>query len=152
MSDFARNLTAALVYRDPKRAIAWLEKAFGFELTFLIEDGQGGPAHAQMSYGRATVMIGHEWSAAYASPASLQGKNTQTVHIHTDEDVDAHCDRARAAGAEIVEPPTNQFYGDRTYRCRDPEGHLWTIARPEETVSLEEMEARSGLKIAFAKT
>ena len=47
MSDSPRNLTPALVYRDPKAAIAWLEKAFGFELTFLIEDGEGGPAHAQ---------------------------------------------------------------------------------------------------------
>lgn len=151
MSDTARSLTASLVYRDPKAAIAWLEAAFGFELTFLIEDGQGGPAHAQMAYGPATVMIGHEWSVNHASPASLGGKNTQVIHIHIDGDLDAHCERARAAGAEVLDAPTNQFYGDRTYRCRDPEGHIWTVASKVEAVSLEEMERRSGLKIAVAK-
>lgn len=152
MSDSPRNLTPALVYRDPKAAIAWLERAFGFELTFLIEDGQGGPAHAQMMYGPATVMIGHEWSRDHASPASVGGKNTQTIHIHIDGEIDAHCERARAAGAEILEEPANQFYGDRTYRCRDLEGHLWTVANKIETVSFADMEARSGLKIAVAKT
>lgn len=151
MSVSSRNLVSALIYRDPKAAMAWLEKAFDFELTFLIEDSNGGPAHIQMSYGPASVMIGHEWSANHASPASVDGKNTQAIHIYIDGDADAHCARARAAGAEIIEEPATQFYGDRTYRCRDPEGHLWTIASKVETVCVEEMERRSGLKIAVAK-
>lgn len=151
MSASSRNLVSALTYRDPKAAIAFLEKAFGFELTFLIEDAEGGPAHAQMTYGPATVMIGHEWSADHASPVSLGGKTTQTIHIYIDGDVDAHCERARAAGAEITVEPANQFYGDRTYRCRDPDGHIWTVAAKVEIVSFEEMEQRSGLKIALAK-
>lgn len=151
MSQNSRNLVAALIYRDPKAAMLWLEQAFGFELTFLIEDEKGGPAHIQMSYGSATLMIGHEWSENHASPASVGGKNTQAIHIYVDADVDAHCERARAAGAEILVEPANQFYGDRTYRCRDPEGHIWTVACPVETVSIADMEARSGLKIAVAK-
>ena len=151
MSTSQRNLVPALIYRDPKAATAWLETAFGFELTFLIEDEKGGPAHIQMSYGPASIMIGHEWSENHASPASLGGKNTQAIHIFIDSEVDAHCERARAVGAEILEEPATQFYGDRTYRCRDLEGHIWTIAAKVETVSIADMEARSGLKIAVAK-
>jgi uncharacterized glyoxalase superfamily protein PhnB len=148
MSEQRTGLVSAVSYRDPKAAIAFLEKAFGFELTFLIEDAEGNLAHSQMSYAGATIMIGNEWSDNHASPASLGGKTTQTVHIYIPGDVDAHCARATAAGAEILMEPANQFYGSRTYRCRDPELHIWTVSADVETVSFAEMEDRSGLKIA----
>jgi uncharacterized glyoxalase superfamily protein PhnB len=151
MSEPRTGLVSAVSYRDPKAAIAWLEKAFGFELTFLIEDENGNLAHSQMSHGGSTIMIGNEWSEHHASPASLGGKTTQTVHIYIEGDVDAHCERAKAAGAEILMAPADQFYGSRTYRCRDPELHIWTISADVETVSFDEMEQRSGLKIAVAK-
>jgi uncharacterized glyoxalase superfamily protein PhnB len=92
-------------------------------------------------------MIGHEWSEPYKSPASIGGANTQTVHIAVQTDVDAHCERARAAGFAILAEPQTQFYGDRTYRCRDPEGHIWTVAQAVRRVSREQAEAASGLKI-----
>lgn len=148
MSDSRPGLVSAVSYRDPKAAIAFLEKAFGFELTLLIEDAEGNLAHSQMDYAGHRIMIGTEWSENHASPASLGGKNTQTVHIYIAADVDGHCERARAAGAEILAAPQTQFYGARTYRCRDPEGHIWTVSADVETVSPEEMEKRSGLKIA----
>jgi uncharacterized glyoxalase superfamily protein PhnB len=78
-------------------------------------------------------------------------KNTQSVHIYIAADVDAHCARAQAAGAEIIAPPEAQFYGARTYRCRDPEGHIWTVSADVEVVSTDEMEKRSGLTIAVGK-
>lgn len=141
------RLTSALCYKDPKAALKWLEAAFGFELVLLIEDGEGNLAHSQMALGEAHVMVGNEWSADHASPASLGGKNTQTVHIHIEDDVDAHCQRARAAGAEILQEPTTQFYGDRSYRCRDLEGHIWTVGQTVKAVTREEAEAATGLKI-----
>jgi uncharacterized glyoxalase superfamily protein PhnB len=147
MADWRPSLISALCYRDPKAAIKWLEAAFGFELFMLIEDEAGNLAHSEMRFGNAAVMIGNEWSADHKSPANLGGKNTQTVHIHLTEDIDAHCERARAAGAEILQEPDTQFYGDRTYRCRDPEGHIWTLGQTVETVSREEAEKRTGLKI-----
>jgi len=49
------------------------------------------------------------------------------VQLGVGEDIDAHCARARAAGAEIIAEPETQFYGDRTYRARDLEGHIWTF-------------------------
>jgi uncharacterized glyoxalase superfamily protein PhnB len=141
------KLTPALTYLDPRAALDWLERAFGFELAMLIEDGEGNVAHAEMRHGDSLIMIGGEWSADHRSPRSLGGKTTQTVHIEITSEVDGHCAQARAAGAEIVMEPENQFYGARTYRCRDPEGHLWTVAQFVEDVSREEAAERSGLKI-----
>jgi uncharacterized glyoxalase superfamily protein PhnB len=75
----------------------------------LLEDAEGNVAHSEMRYGNAAVMIGSEWSENHASPASIGGKNSQTVHISTHDDVDAHCERARRAGAEILAEPETQF-------------------------------------------
>lgn len=141
-------LRSAVFYQDPKAALAWLEKAFGFELSMLLEDADGAVAHSQMSHGDSYVMVGQEWSADHKSPKSVGGKNTQTVHIQIDSDLDAHFDRAKAAGAEILAEPETQFYGDRTYRCRDPEGHIWTVSQTVKEVTREEAEAASGLKIS----
>ncbi|HRX40544.1 MAG TPA: VOC family protein, partial [Parvularculaceae bacterium] len=60
------------------------------------------------------------------------------------EDIDAHCARARKAGAEILMEPETQFYGDRTYRARDPEGHIWTFGQTVKQVSPEEWDKESG--------
>ena len=138
---------SALFYQDPKAALAWLEKVFGFELSMLLEDAQGNLVHSQMAFGNGYVMIGQEWSADHKSPRSVGGKNTQTVSIEIESDIDAHFERAKAAGAVIDAAPETQFYGDRTYRCRDPEGHIWTVSQTVKTVSREEAEAASGLKI-----
>lgn len=146
MTDRA-NLTSALVYRDPRAALGWLEKALGFELVMLIEDASGAVVHAEMRQGSGTVMIGSEWSDAHKSPVSIGGKNTQSVHIHVEGDIDAHCAVARAAGAAIIAPLETQFYGDRTYRCVDLEGHIWTVGQTVKPVSREEAEKVSGLKI-----
>ena len=147
MADWRAPLMSAICYRDPKAALKFLEAAFGFELSMLIEDAEGNLAHSEMHFGDAVVMIGNEWSEDHKSPLSVGGKNTQTVHIQIDSDVDAHCARAQAAGFEILMEPATQFYGDRTYRCRDPEGHIWTVAQTVQAVSREEAEAASGLKI-----
>lgn len=146
------GLVSAVTYRDPKAALAWLEAAFGFELTFLIEGEDASVAHAEMTHGASRLMVGGEWSPAHVSPGSIGGKVTQTVHIYVEGDVDAHCRTAAAAGAEIVQPPETQFYGARTYRCRDLEGHIWTVSADVEAVSMDEMEARSGLKISVGKS
>jgi len=141
------SLSSALCYRDPKAALAWLEKAFGFETVMVITDAEGNLGHSQMRYGSGVIMIGNEWTADHKSPASIQGKNTQTVHVHLTEDIDKHCARAKAAGAEIFMAPEDQFYGDRTYRARDPEGHIWTFGQTVKAVTREEAERASGLKI-----
>ena len=141
------SLAPALFYRDAWAAIDWLEKAFGFERTLVLSDADGGLAHSQLRFGNGYIMVGTEWSADTVSPASTGGRNTQTVHVHLETDVDAHCARARAAGAVVLQEPADQFYGDRTYRARDPEGHLWTFAQNVAPFSVEASGKATGLKI-----
>jgi uncharacterized glyoxalase superfamily protein PhnB len=150
-----RALSSAVVYRDPKAMLTFLDKAFGFEVTLLIEDADGKLAHSQMTYGDSTVMIGNEWTDEHKSPASIGGLMTQTVHIQLADregTVDEHCDRARKAGAVILVEPETQFYGDRTYRCKDPEGHIWTVSQTVEAMTPEEWDAKDmGLKTTVYK-
>lgn len=147
MADWRPALTPAVFYRDPKAALKWLAEAFDFEVFMLIEDKDGHLVHSEMRFDDAAVMIGNEWSADHQSPASVGGRNTQTVSIQIRSDIDVHCARARKLGAEIIAEPETQFYGDRTYRCRDPEGHIWTVSQLVREVSREEAEAATGLKI-----
>jgi uncharacterized glyoxalase superfamily protein PhnB len=148
MSDLYRpkGLSSALSYQDPKAAYRWLETAFGFEPLFVILDGDGNLAHAEMSYGDSVLMIGSEWSEEHKSPRSIGGKNTQSVHVQLaqGEDVDAHCARARAAGAAILMEPETQFYGDRAYRAKDLEGHIWSFGVTVQKMTPEEWDKASG--------
>jgi uncharacterized glyoxalase superfamily protein PhnB len=133
-------------YLDPKRMYRWLEDAFGFEPLGIILDGDGNVMHAEMGFGGGVIMVGTEWPGLTKSPASVGGANTQRVHIRLDSDLDAHCERARAAGAEIVDEPAVQFYGDKTYRARDPDGHNWTFAQSVKEVTAAEWDASMGVK------
>jgi uncharacterized glyoxalase superfamily protein PhnB len=149
--DNEQVVTPALHYRDPKAALEWLERCFGFETTMAIEGPPDAPemCHYEMSCsaGRGRIMVGAEWARHTRSPQSVGGANTQTIHVQIDGDVDRHCERARAAGAEIVADPEDQFYGDRTYRVLDPEGHQWTFSAKVREVSRAEAEAAIGQPI-----
>jgi uncharacterized glyoxalase superfamily protein PhnB len=145
----------AVFYKDGMAALRWLEKAFGFEVTTLVTDADGRLAHSEMSFHGGAVSVGGEWEspaivgpARMRSPATVEGINTQFVRVHLEEGLDAHCERARAAGARIVDEPSDQFYGERTYRVLDPEGHVWNFAQPAAPVTIEEMERATGLKVA----
>lgn len=148
MSDFYRpkGLSSAVCYVDPKAAFRFLEAAFGFEPLMVILDENENIAHSEMKYGDSVVMIGNEWTADHKSPKSIDGKNTQTVHVQLTraEDIDAHCEHARKAGAEIMQEPSTQFYGDRTYRARDPEGHIWTFGVTVQEMTPEEWDKAAG--------
>jgi len=140
-------LASAICYRDPKAMFCWLEDAFGFEPAMVISDAEGNLVHSEMTFGDGLIMVGHEWSADHKSPLSLDRKNTQTVHVHIADDIDAFCERARAAGAEIIAEPEDQFYGDRTFRARDPEGHIWTFGQTVKEMSPAEWDqAMPGIK------
>jgi uncharacterized glyoxalase superfamily protein PhnB len=146
-------IVSCVFYKDPIAAMRWLEQAFGFETTTLVTDADGKVGHAEMSFRDAPVGIGGEWAgdmlggAQMKSPTNLQGCGTQFIRVALDKDLDAHCERARAAGARITAEPQDQFYGARTYRAMDPEGHIWNFSQDVRVVSAEEMEAVSGLKV-----
>ncbi|MDR5760028.1 VOC family protein [Caballeronia sp. LZ035] len=142
-----KGLSSAVSYRDPKLGFRFLEAAFGFKPLFVILDANDDLVHGELTFGDSVVMIGREWSDDHRSPRSIDGKNTQSVHLQLaeGEDVDAHCERARAAGALVVAEPETQFYGERTYRAKDPEGHIWTIGVLVKRMTPKEWDAASGL-------
>jgi uncharacterized glyoxalase superfamily protein PhnB len=130
----AANIIPCLRYRNAPAAIEWLKKAFGFEKHFVVPGPQGGIAHAELRLGNGFVMLGSARDDAFAwQPPQKGGQVTQSVYIVV-EDAGAHCDRARAAGAEIVRDLEDTDYGSREYSARDLEGHLWHFGtyRPGE--------------------
>jgi uncharacterized glyoxalase superfamily protein PhnB len=144
------TFTVGAYYRDPKAALDWLARAFGFEVTMAIDGPEDAPTmcHYEMAIeGRGRVMIGGEWAEWTRSPASIGGVNTQSTHVELTGDLDAHCDRARTAGAVIAAEPEDQFYGDRTYRAVDHEGHVWTFSTHVRDVTRAEAERAIGVKI-----
>jgi uncharacterized glyoxalase superfamily protein PhnB len=145
---------ASVFYRDPMAALRWLEATFGFETTSLVTEPNGRLAHSEMSFLGGAVNINSEFAgpiigeARMVSPLETEGRCTQFLRVHLPEGLDAHYARAKAAGARITQEPEDQFYGERTYRVVDPEGHVWTFAQAVAQPTLEEMERASGLTMA----
>ena len=136
----------SVIYQDKRAAIEWLREAFGFEVSHLLIDSKGDIAHAEMSHGDGVIMIGNEYADRTRSPASLDGANTQRIHVHLESGIDEHCAHARKAGAKIVMEPQDQFYGDRTYVAQDHEGHHWTFSQTVRVVPWDEMGEKIGLR------
>ncbi|ESY77517.1 glyoxalase [Mesorhizobium sp. LNHC221B00] len=141
------SLGSGVFYRDPRAALDWLEAAFGFERSMVVSDAEGKLVHAEMRFGDCTIIVDSEWSDYVASPVSVSGKNTQSVYVRLKVGLDGHCEQARAAGAVIIQEPADRFYGERQYRARDPEGHVWTFSQTIRVVSREEAERLGGVRI-----
>jgi len=144
------SVIPALVYHDVPAALAWLQKAFAFEIEMIMEDETGHPVHSELRHGNGVIMVGAEWTDNHKSPSAIGRKCTQTVHILVADDIDGHCARAEAAGAEILARPETQFYGDRTYRARDPEGHIWTFGQTVIEVTPAEWDKAANVRTRFA--
>ncbi len=115
-----------LVVNDPKTAIKFYEEAFGFKTAMTMPDKDGGIMHAEMHYQDCVIMLGPE-NKEWPSARTLSG-SPLSLYLYVDA-VDDFFQRAKAAGAEIVKEPETQFYGDRTFTTRCPEGHVWTFAQ-----------------------
>lgn len=124
------RIIPTMQYADAPAAIDWLERAFGFSRHLVVEDGDGGIAHAQLRFGNGMIMLSTDRDDAHGSrmarPAEIGGRQTQSCYIIV-EDVDGLCARAREAGAEITRGPEDTDYGSREFGCLDPEGFLWNF-------------------------
>jgi len=127
------NVVTGMRYHDAPAAIDWLCRAFGFEKHLVVPgDEDGEIAHAQLRYGNGMVMLGSAgthgdaFDEAVTTPRETGGRCTQSAYVIV-EDPKAHHDLAVAAGAEIVLPLEDKFYGGSGYTCRDPEGHVWSF-------------------------
>ena len=130
------TITPYLLYADVAAAIEFLQRAFGFEEVLRYTGAEGYVNHAEMRLGDDVIYMGDPGDE-YRNPAALGGA-TVLIGVHGVEDVDALCERARDAGAEITEEPTDQEYGERRFSATDPEGHTWFVAQPIREVAPEE--------------
>lgn len=128
------NCIPFMHYVDAPAALDWLSKAFGFERSAVHEGPDGTIAHAEMRYGDGMIMLGptRENDLGMKTARELGAVN-QGVYVIVDDGIDAHYERARAEGAEIVRELHDTDYGSRDYTARDPEGNLWSFGtyRPE---------------------
>lgn len=127
--------------RDAKAAIAFYEQAFGAKEKFRLVEPSGRVGHVELLIGGATLMLSDEFPE-YGILAPQKGDRVAVaLHLHVD-DADATIARAVDAGAEIVRPAVDQFYGERSGSVRDPFGHEWSIGHQLEELSPEEMQRR----------
>lgn len=141
--DGFHTATPYLMVRDAAGAIEFYKKAFGAaELTTRLTDPSGKVMHAEIKIGDSPVMIADEFPEwGNRSPQSLGG--TPVIIALYVEDVDTLASGAVAAGAKLLIPVADQFYGDRSGRLADPFGHIWIIATHKEDVSPEEIQRRA---------
>jgi uncharacterized glyoxalase superfamily protein PhnB len=125
------RISTSIVCRSASKEIDFLCRAFGFEVQLKVEGEGGRIEHSELVLGGGLVTLGdvdkgRTWRK---SPLDVDGANTQNMCVYVD-DVDAHCARARGAGAVIELEPKTTDYGDgywvdRSYCAVDPEGHRW---------------------------
>jgi uncharacterized glyoxalase superfamily protein PhnB len=122
------GLAPYLFYDDVDAAARFIEDAFGFTRIFESPDPDGGLAHAQLAHGSGKVMLGKTGRGLkLVKRASAMEALHAGVYVYV-EDVDRHCERARAAGAKVLLEPGDQPWGDRMYCAVDPEGQFWMFA------------------------
>lgn len=132
------TITPHIVIRDAGRAADWYKQAFGAEERGRIPVPGGKFMQIEMWFGDSAVMIADEFpEAGVLSPQTIGG-NPVVLHFSS-EDVDALWTRAINAGAEIVQPLQEQFWGDRYGQIRDPFGYRWGLAQHVRDVPSEEV-------------
>jgi PhnB protein len=141
-------------YEDVGAAAAWLSSAFGFRERLRYTEPDGTPSHVQLGLEDALIMLGNP-DGLYISPkhhaqtceAMRRILETPCVsdglHVYV-EDVAAHFDQARRAGATILSGLDETPFGDRHYRVEDPEGHRWMFAEHIRDVAPEDWGATTG--------
>lgn len=135
-----QTLTVHLVCRDAARAAQWYVDALGAEEQQRIPVPDGRFMQIALRFGDSTVMIADEFpEMGVVSPLTVGGVYS-TLSLHSD-DVDALWERALAAGAEVLQPPQEMFWGDKHGEIIDPFGHKWALAQHLRDVPHEEIVA-----------
>jgi len=132
------TITPHIVVHDAARAGTWYEQALGAEERGRIEVPGGKLMQLELRFGDATVMVADEFpELGILSPLSVGGTST-VLHLGT-EDVDALWNRVVAAGAEVLQPLQDQFWGERYGQITDPFGHRWGLAQRVRDVPSHEI-------------
>ena len=139
--DGASVVIPRLFCRDPAAEIEFCVTTFRAVELNRRPGPDGRVAHGLITIGPAMVMIESEWPQVTNRAPSPDGSSPVALYVYV-ESVDETVTRAAAAGAKILMPPTDQFWGDRTAWVLDPNGHVWTVATRVEEPTEAERQAR----------
>lgn len=137
----SQTVTAYLVAKDAARALDFYAAAFGAVELFRLTDADGRVGHAEVAIGGTTLMLADEYPDHGALGPAARGGSPVQFHVAV-EDTAAALARAVAAGAEVVRPSTDEFYGERVATVADPFGYHWVLAQKIEDVDPDEMQRR----------
>lgn len=140
--DGYNGVTPYLIVSDAARAIEFYKRAFGATEVYRFDAPGGRVGHADVKIGDTHMMLADEHQEVGARSPKTIGGSPVSLSLYV-EDVDATVEKAVEAGARIIRPAANQFYGDRTCGLEDPFDHVWYVATHVEDVSDEEMQKRA---------
>ncbi len=135
-------VTPYLILNGASNAIAFYKKALGADEVMRMADPGGKVRHAEIRIGDSHIMLADEHPEIGALSPKSVGGSPVSIHLYV-ENVDAAVERAVAAGAKLVRPVADQFYGDRTGGIEDPFGYRWFIATHKENLTIEEIHRRA---------
>jgi PhnB protein len=139
--DGYHTVTPYLIVKGAAAALEFYKKAFGATELFRMNGPEGRVGHAEIKIGDSPLMLADECpEMGYRGP-SAPGAASMSIMLYV-EDVDGLAAQAIAAGATVLKPVADQFYGDRAGTFADPFGHVWTIATHKEDVTVEEVRRR----------
>ncbi len=139
--DGYHSVTPYLIYKDAASAIDFCKQAFGAKEMMRMAKPDGRIGHAELRIGDSVIMLADEAPEIGARGPESFGGTPVLIHLYV-ADVDAVVARALAAGAKLLRPVENQFYGDRSGGVTDPFGHVWYVATHTEDVSHEQLQER----------
>jgi PhnB protein len=145
--DGYEGATPYLIIKGAAGALEFYKSAFGATELMRVPAPGGTVGHAEIKIGKAIIMLADEFPEMNCKSPQVLGGSPVSMMLYV-QDVDAFVDKAVSAGAKLVRPVKNQFYGDRSGSLEDPFGHQWHIATHVEDVSPDEMAKRAA---AFMK-
>ena len=141
-------ISAMLTVTDIEKAYEFCQKAFGFEGRGIMPGPDGKPVHAELKLRDSVLMLSPEMPDWQCYSAKTLGNTPATLYLYV-EDVDKSATQAANAGATLLQPPTDMFWGDRTAMLVDSEGNKWMLATHRSEPTLGQMEAE--MKQQFAQ-
>jgi uncharacterized glyoxalase superfamily protein PhnB len=134
------GISTMLAVPDITKAYEFCQKAFGFEGRGIMSGPDGKPIHAELKLRGSVLMLGLEMPSRQVLSAKTLGNTPATLYLYV-EDVDQAAKQAANAGATLLQPPTDMFWGDRTAMLVDPQGNKWMIGTHKADPTPEQMDA-----------
>ena len=140
-------ITPYLSVQGAASAIAFYKKAFGAKEIMRMPGPGGTIGHAEIQIGDSRIMLADEFPEMNFRGPRAVGGTPVNIHLYV-QDADKIAKKAVAAGAKLMRPVADQFYGDRSGSLEDPFGHIWHIATHVEDIPMKELKKRAAAKAA----